>query len=179
MFKISKLCKLFQLSRSTLLYYDAIGLLTPVSRTEANYRLYSNEDVSRLEKICTFRKAGISLMEIKQMLELEDIGYSKILTDRFNQINQEIQELKNQQNCIVSMLKNYDLLKTSELISKQTWNKLMHSAGFDEHTSRKWHMLFEQISPSEHTIFLETLGFSKSETDKIKQWSKGDSYQQQ
>lgn len=47
----------------------------------------------------------------------------------------------------------------------------MHSAGFDENTSRKWHMLFEQISPSEHTIFLESLGLSKAEIEKIKKWS--------
>jgi DNA-binding transcriptional MerR regulator len=36
------------------------------------------------------RKAGISLDEIKQILKYEDIEYSKILIDRFNQINVEI-----------------------------------------------------------------------------------------
>lgn len=179
MFKISALCKMFHLSRSTLLYYDSIDLLKPGCRTEANYRLYSNEDVLRLENICTFRKAGISLDEIKQMLEFKDNSYSKILVDRFNQINVEIQDLKKQQNCIASMLKNNELLKTSELISKQTWHKLMHCVGFDEHSSKKWHMLFEQVSPPEHTVFLETLGFSKAEIEKIKQWSKEESYQQQ
>jgi len=171
MFKISELCKMFSLSRSTLLYYDSIGLLKPSERTEANYRLYSKEDMLRLEKICTFRKAGISLDEIKQILKHEDVEYSKILVDRFNQINVEIQNLKKQQDCIACMLKNNGLLKTSELITKQTWNKLMHSAGFDENTSRKWHALFEQISPSEHTIFLESLGLTKAEIEKIKKWS--------
>ena len=162
---------MFNLSRSTLLYYDSIDLLKPSERTESNYRLYSNEDSLRLERICTFRKAGISLDEIKQILKYEDIEYSKILVDRFNQINMEIQNLKKQQDCIANMLKNNELLKTSELITKQTWNKLMYSAGFDEKTSRKWHMLFEQISPSEHTIFLESLGLSKAEIEKIKKWS--------
>jgi len=172
MFKISELCNKYNFSRSTLLYYDSIGLLKPSIRTKANYRLYSNEDSLRLEKICTFRKAGIPLNEIKQILEYENIGYSNILIDRFNQINMEIQSLKNQQASIASMLKNNELLKTSELITKQTWNKLMHSAGFDENTSRKWHMLFEQISPSEHTIFLESLGLSKKEIKEIKVYSK-------
>ncbi len=175
MFKIRELCKMFNLSRSTLLYYDSIDLLKPSERTESNYRLYSNEDSLRLKKICTFRKAGVSLDEIKQLLKNEDIEYSKILIDRFNQINVQIHNLKNQQYCIASMLKNNELLKTSELITKQTWNKLMHSTGFDENSSRKWHMIFEQISPSEHTIFLESLGFSKAEIEKIKQWSKQES----
>jgi DNA-binding transcriptional MerR regulator len=170
-FRISELCKKFNLSRSTLLYYDSIGILKPSGRTEANYRIYSNEDLLRLEKICTFRKAGISLDEIKQILKYENVEYSKILIDRFNLINVEIQNLKQQQDSIAKMLKNNEILKTSELITKQTWNKLMHSAGFDENASRKWHILFEEISPPEHTIFLESLGLSKEEIEKIKKWS--------
>jgi len=54
-----------------------------------------------------------------------------------------------------------------------TWMRLMRSSGFDEDQSKKWHMLFEQISPSEHTIFLETLGLSKGKINEIKTWSKG------
>lgn len=50
---------------------------------------------------------------------------------------------------------------------------LMRSSGFDEDQSKKGHMLFEQISPSEHTIFLEALGLSKGEINEIKTWSKG------
>ena len=124
----------------------------------------------RLEKICTFRKAGISLDEIKQILKHEDVEYSKILVDRFNQINVEIQNLKKQQDCIACMLKNNGLLKTSELITKQTWNKLMHSAGFDENTSRKWHASLRNFTFRAY-IFLESLGLTKAEIEKIKKWS--------
>jgi DNA-binding transcriptional MerR regulator len=172
MFKISGMCKKYNLSRSTLLYYDSIGLLKSCLRSDANYRLYTDDDSLRLEKICNFRKAGISLKEIKQLLDFEESSYNKILIERFNQINKEIQNLKSQQACIASMLKNNELLKTSELISKGTWNKLMHSSGFDEKSSRKWHIFFEKISPSEHSIFLETLGLSKKEIGEIQQWSK-------
>ena len=38
MYSISKLCREFNLSRSTLLYYDTIGLLTASERTRVNYR---------------------------------------------------------------------------------------------------------------------------------------------
>lgn len=172
MFKISELCKKYNLSRSTLLYYDSIGLLKCRIRSDADYRLYTDDDLSRLERICNFRRAGISLEEIKQLLDFEESSYNTILIQRFNQINQEIQDLRNQQSCIASMLKNNELLRTSELISKGTWNNLMLSSGFDEKSSRKWHIQFEQISPSEHSIFLETLGLSKKEIAEIKQWSK-------
>lgn len=173
MLRISDLCKMYKISRSTLLYYDSIGLLKPAERTGANYRLYSDSDSLRLERILNFRKAGIPLEEIKHLLEYEEIGYYKILVDRFNQINNEIEKLKAQQNYIASMLKNNDLLRTSELINMSTWMLLMRSSGFDEDQSKKWHMLFERISPSEHTIFLETLGLSKGEINEIKTWSKG------
>lgn len=65
LFKINDICKMYKISRSTLLYYDSIGLLRPAERTGANYRLYSDSDSLRLERILNFRKAGISLNEIK------------------------------------------------------------------------------------------------------------------
>jgi len=39
MFLITELARKHGLSRSTLLYYDRIGLLTPSGRSEAGYRL--------------------------------------------------------------------------------------------------------------------------------------------
>ena len=39
-----ELAKSAGLSRSTLLYYDRLGLLRPVGRSESNYRLYSATD---------------------------------------------------------------------------------------------------------------------------------------
>lgn len=59
-------------------------------------------------------------------------AYYKILVDRFNQINHEIEKLREQQNFIAGMLKNNDLLRTSELINMNTWMMLMRSSGFDE-----------------------------------------------
>ncbi len=135
--------------------------------------MYSDNDCLRLERILKFRKAGISLEEIKDLLEYDEVGYYKILVDRFSQINIEIEKLKEQQNDIASMLNNNDLLRSTELIKMKTWMRLMRSSGFNEEQSKKWHILFEQISPPEHTIFLETLGLSKGEINEIKRWSKG------
>lgn len=50
-FRITELGKRFGLSRSTLLYYDRIGLLQPSGRTEAGYREYTRSDADRLERI--------------------------------------------------------------------------------------------------------------------------------
>ncbi|UPT62600.1 MAG: MerR family transcriptional regulator [Hyphomonadaceae bacterium JAD_PAG50586_4] len=55
-------------SARTLQYYDDIGLLTP-GRSKAGYRLYSNDDILRLQQILIGRTLGLSLEEIKQTLD--------------------------------------------------------------------------------------------------------------
>ena len=66
---IGQLCRRFGLSRSTLLYYDRIGLLHPTGRSASNYRLYSDADVQRMERIIVFRQAGIALAKIGRILD--------------------------------------------------------------------------------------------------------------
>ena len=58
MLTISQLGRRFGLSRSTLLYYDSIGLLSPSLRSRANYRLYSRSDVERMELIDVYRQVA-------------------------------------------------------------------------------------------------------------------------
>jgi hypothetical protein len=41
----------------TLHHYDAVGLLSPSTRTSAGYRLYREEDLLRLQQILFFREA--------------------------------------------------------------------------------------------------------------------------
>lgn len=49
----------------TLHYYDEIGLLKPTMLTDAKYRLYTEDDLSRLQEILFFREVGFALKEIK------------------------------------------------------------------------------------------------------------------
>lgn len=51
MYHISQLAQQFGLSRSTLLYYDRIGLLSPSARSEAGYRQYSPANLKFFLKI--------------------------------------------------------------------------------------------------------------------------------
>ena len=63
MMTIGKLSKVFGFSRSTLLYYDKIGLIRPSARSKSGYRLYNDKDVSRLEQIIILRNpVPVSLM---------------------------------------------------------------------------------------------------------------------
>ena len=79
MYTIRELCKISGLSRTALLYYESIGLLTPEARSESNYRLYSDDSAKRLERICTYREAGVPLAEIVQILSYESNDEREIL----------------------------------------------------------------------------------------------------
>ncbi len=73
-YTVSRLGRLCGVSRSTLLYYDAIGLLSPSSRTPAGYRLYDEPQRARLEKILLFHSLGIPLVRIKKLLAAPEKG---------------------------------------------------------------------------------------------------------
>lgn len=61
-------------TQRTLRFYEEKGLLKPPSRMEGGFRLYSEEDVHRVEQIRQLQKLlGLSLAEIKEMVEAEEI----------------------------------------------------------------------------------------------------------
>jgi MerR family transcriptional regulator, thiopeptide resistance regulator len=65
---IGKAAATARLSVRTLHHYDAIGLLRPTGRSEAGYRLYSAEDLQRLQQILVFRELGFALRDIKRIM---------------------------------------------------------------------------------------------------------------
>lgn len=70
MFKIGEFSKLTQVSIRMLRYYDETGLLKPSQIEEyTNYRLYSAEQISTLNKIIFLRDLGFQVAEIANALE--------------------------------------------------------------------------------------------------------------
>ena len=53
----------------TLHHYDEIGLLHPSERTPAGYRLYTADDLERLQNIVVYRRLGFPLEEIGVLLD--------------------------------------------------------------------------------------------------------------
>ncbi len=62
------------LTQRTLRFYEEKGLLSPPTRLDGGFRLYSPEDLERVERIKQLKDLlGFSLAEIKEMLEYEDM----------------------------------------------------------------------------------------------------------
>lgn len=76
---VKEVSKLAGVSIRTLRYYDEIGLLKPTATSEAGYRLYSDEDLERLQEILFFKEMEFPLENIKQLLEDSCIDRQEIL----------------------------------------------------------------------------------------------------
>ena len=70
--KVDELAKQTGLSVRTLHYYDEIGLLSPSQRTEAGHRLYTADDIVRLQQVKSLRHLGFTLKEIRDYLNRPD-----------------------------------------------------------------------------------------------------------
>jgi len=53
----------------TLHHYDEVGLVTPSERSRAGYRLYTVDDLTRLQHVVVYRRLGFGLEEIALLLE--------------------------------------------------------------------------------------------------------------
>ena len=76
--KIREVSIMSGITRRTLQYYDDEGIL-PVSRTKENYRLYDENALRKLWEILIYREIGLSIEQIRQILETDRKAQAKIL----------------------------------------------------------------------------------------------------
>jgi DNA-binding transcriptional MerR regulator len=169
---VGRLAREFGLSRSTLLYYDRIGLLEPSGRTASGYRRYAPADVERLRAICRYREAGIRLRDIARLLDGGGGATAVILERRLESLNEEIGRLREQQRVVVGLLRDRRRLRRARALDKRSWTELLRATGLDEDGMRRWHVEFERMSPRAHQDFLESLGIPPREIASIRKWSR-------
>lgn len=78
-----------------LQYYDRIGLLKPSKRTEAGYRLYSDEDLARLQQILLFRELEFPLRDIKGIIDSPDFDQSRALQQQIELLQLKREHIDN------------------------------------------------------------------------------------
>ncbi|MGK0290167.1 MAG: MerR family Zn(II)-responsive transcriptional regulator of zntA [bacterium] len=82
-FKIGELSKLTNISIDTIRYYEKMNLFTPTTRSDSGYRLYSKEDLQKIQFILRAKAVGFSLKEVLELLSLN-----------FNKENQTCEDVK-------------------------------------------------------------------------------------
>lgn len=170
-YSISSLARSFGLSRSTLLYYDRIGLLKADSRSEARYRRYTRAEADRLERIGRYRQAGLSLATIRRVLDAPEPGLPDALAARLMALNEEIQRLREQQRFVVGLLGQRKEIEKLAYMSRERFVTMLEAAGFTDEDMERWHAAFERSAPGEHQWFLEFLCIPDSEIRLIRERS--------
>ncbi|PGZ08398.1 MerR family transcriptional regulator [Bacillus cereus] len=94
MIHINKVRELTGVTVRTLRYYDQIGLLKPASKTEGGHRLYTNEEIKKLQQVQFLKKVGFPLYEIKDMLASSAWDWSDSLKSQLSFIIKEQENLK-------------------------------------------------------------------------------------
>ena len=73
-YSISEAAKIVNTTSETLRHYDRIGLVKPSRKDEwTNYRYYTDQDIVRLNTVKLFQLMDLSLEEIRNVLEYDDL----------------------------------------------------------------------------------------------------------
>ncbi|MSQ15114.1 MAG: MerR family transcriptional regulator [Dehalococcoidia bacterium] len=84
------------LTQRTLRFYEEKRLLNPPTRMEGGFRLYSEEDIQRIEHILQLKQnLGFSLADIREMLEAEEAISALKAQFREFSTEQKIESLEN------------------------------------------------------------------------------------
>ena len=72
--RIGELAERTGTTTKTIRYYESIGLVAEPGRTPAGYREYGESAVERLRFVREAQATGLTLTEIRSVLELKDAG---------------------------------------------------------------------------------------------------------
>ncbi len=70
LYTVGEMAKLLGITASTLRYYDKEGLLPFVERSSGGIRMFQESDIEWLQIIGCMKKAGMSIKDIRQYIEM-------------------------------------------------------------------------------------------------------------
>ncbi len=103
LYTAGEIAKIAGVSLRTIRFYDAKGLLKPVSYSDAGYRYYNQESLVVLQKILMLKYLGFSLQQIETMIH-DDISAKKDTNAQLAEQKQLLQEKKNQLEQMISTI---------------------------------------------------------------------------
>jgi DNA-binding transcriptional MerR regulator len=137
-YAIGEVAKMTGTTVKTVRYYSEIGLLKPTGYTEGGHRLYTSEDIWRLELITTLRYLDFGIEEINQMISGE-ITMAKAL-------DWQIESLETQANTIANMISILRQAKEQEADSLRYIYDLVHTRTIN--TEKRKQFITEKVEES-------------------------------
>ncbi|MEF3310037.1 MerR family transcriptional regulator [Paenibacillus sp. GYB004] len=139
MIHIKDVAKQTNITVRTLRYYDQIGLLTAPSKTEGGHRLYSEEELRKLQFIQFFKGMGYKLLEIKGMLSDPNWNWLVSLKSQYAYILEEQQRLKSIESSLRELINGIAVEDGNDRIAIQKLIKLSNQ------NKKRWPTLKENV----------------------------------
>lgn len=125
-YKTGEFAKMANLSIRTIRYYDKIGLLKPSKIADNGYRMYSDKDFMKLQKILSLKYLGFSLDDIFSMTVNDSyLSLQQSLSLQKKMIDQKIEQL---QNIKLSLEKTEQFITQSQNID---WKAILDNINFN------------------------------------------------
>ncbi len=119
MMQINEVIKQVDLSKRAIKYYEEAGLLQ-VAKGENGYRNYSQEDIRVLKEIAIYRKLGISIRDIKALLQDKN---KALLENIYTEKSSQLEESKQEVEALKQFIQNHDVDKFYKEIDYKTIGK--------------------------------------------------------
>lgn len=114
---IKDVCKLYNISADTLRYYEKVGVIPTVHRTQGGIRNYTDEDLEWVKMAICFRDAGMPVEMLTEYVSLYQKG-DETLEARYNLLKEAREkikeEMKKYQNALIKM--DYKISKYEEAL---------------------------------------------------------------
>jgi len=105
-YTVSQIARRTGITVRTLHHYEAEGLLVPARRSDAGYRLYGRDELTKLQHIVSLKALGFSLAEIRSCLEADAPSLAEALV-------RQVDRLRN------AIVRQQDLLSRIERIAQR------------------------------------------------------------
>ncbi|GIO97015.1 MerR family transcriptional regulator [Paenibacillus lautus] len=125
---IQELSKQTGITVRTLRYYDQIGLLIPAAKTPGKHRIYSDDELKKLQQIQFLKRLGFSLQEISDMISNPEWNWSTGLMNQLDFVLNEQKKLDQMESALRAVLHS---IAVEGETSWDVIQKLIHLSGRD------------------------------------------------
>jgi MerR family transcriptional regulator, thiopeptide resistance regulator len=103
-YRVGELARLTKVSVRTLHHYDRIGILRPAELSEGGHRLYSENEMLRLQQILTLRYLGFPLAQIGELLDRPDFDLLASMQIQRTVVRERISQLQKVESALAAMV---------------------------------------------------------------------------
>lgn len=164
MISIQQLTKETGVTVRTLRYYDERGLLKPSGKTEGGHRLYSEQDVMKLQQILFLKEMGFPLKEIIHMFATDEWNVKETLEKQLRFVQEEQKKFQKMEKMLQAVV------HSAEIEGDLDWNVMFELIQLSQQSPRMRDLFQKQLFSEEEQQLLKKLPNMSEGNDNVKEW---------